>query len=176
MFVNSCLFKVCFVWILAFVFFFGLCNDFSFSFRVKMNNLQQTHTHTTHKRELRILQCPVLSKIEKKKRKKSLCYHKCFKENMEFRIFPSPINRTAVAQKLFRTDTLYFLFLSPGGFLKWIGHRKRRRSLIFPCWRHQHLTLHTTNCDVPTAFELPTPSAPLWNVTTTKKNQPILLQ
>lgn len=43
-----------------------------------------------------------------------------------------------------------------------------------PCWRHQHLTLHTTNCDVPTAFELPTPWAPLWNVT--KKNNILLLQ
>lgn len=53
---------------------------------------------------------------------------------MEFRIFTSPINRTGVAQKLFRTDTLFFFVLSPGGFLKWIGHRKRRmiRSLFFP--------------------------------------------
>lgn len=174
MFVNSCLFKVCFVWILAFVLLLLWSLQWVFLFFcVKMITLQQTHKHTQHTQALAVdfTASSIVKNLKKRKRtEKILWYHKCFQENMEFRVFTWPTSRTGVSHKLFRTDTLFFSFLSPGGFLKHIGHRKRLmiRSFFFPCWRHQHLTLHTTNCDVPTAFELPTPSAPLWNVTTKK--------
>lgn len=120
MFVNSCLFKVCFVWILAFWSLFAM---FFFSFLFELNwILQQTH-------KLSFLQRPVLSK-------KSLLPHVLKKRG--FRVLTSPFNRILVAQKRFRTDALSLSSFEMDRSLK---HTVRMMIRPLPCWR-QHLNLH----------------------------------
>lgn len=121
MFVNSCLFKVCFVWILAFLSLFAICFSFLFLLELKWI-LQRTH-------ELSFF---AVSSIVKK----SLLPHVLKEEKkLGFRVFTSPFNRILVAQKLFRSEAL-----SSSGFEM---DRSLKLWMIrpLPCWR-QHLTLH----------------------------------
>lgn len=163
--------------------------SFFFSFRVKLIHFAaDTHTTTTTHASAScgFLQRPVLSKRKKKEKKmkkkiKSLSSQVFFKENMEFRVVTSPISRTGVSHRLFRTDTFIFLLPFAGRLFEKDRSSQATNDIAPPplpssCWRHQHLTLHTTNCDVPTAFELLTPSAPLWNTTTTTKKTFLLQQ
>lgn len=121
MFVNSCLFKVCFVWILAFLSLFAICFSF-FSFRVKLNIA--TDTQAVFFAASSIVKKSLLPHVLKKNNKK-----------LGFRVFTSPFNRILVAPKLFRTEAL-----STSGFET---DRSLKLWMIrpLPCWR-QHLTLH----------------------------------
>lgn len=101
MFVNSCLFKVCFVWILAFFFFFfwslfAICFYFFFFFfssRVKLNIATDTWADFFFAASS-IVKKSLLPHVLKEKKK------------MGFRVFTSPFNRILVAQKLFTTEAL----------------------------------------------------------------------
>lgn len=98
---------------------------FSFSFLLELNWILQ-QTHESHFAASSIVKKSLLPHVLKKKEK--------FKK-WGFRVFTSPFNRTVVAQKLFRTDTL-----SPGGF-EMDKSLKLQMIRPLPCWR-QHLTLH----------------------------------
>lgn len=96
MFVNSCLFKVCFVWILAF-FFVSVCNMFLFYFLLEFNwILQRTHKLSFFAASSIVKKVFVTTCVREKKKK----------EKLGFRVFTSPFNRILVAQKLFRTEAL----------------------------------------------------------------------
>lgn len=130
MFVNSCLFKVCFVWILAFFFFFfGLCNMFLFTFSFRVN-IAKVH--------MSCLFCAALSSIVKIK--KTLCYHMCFKKKKNgvqifiLFFFTLPLNTNC-------TRSCSGLKLCHRVALKRMRHAEAVSDKALPCWR-RHLTLH----------------------------------